>query len=141
VFSDLHGMPGGAPIVLCGTSGNYLLEGFETRESDYYRLLVTEENTITFDCAAEFPVTTLLIDAAGGCAAPEVLAFDNADPNPDHAVFTYTCPPGEYWYWIGPSVFSGVDCGALYVFTVEGYTSEPIPVTPTTWGGVKALYR
>jgi hypothetical protein len=100
-----------------------------------------EESTITFECSANFYFRNLLVDASLGCDAPTVLADVDGFPYPNVSTITWTCPAGDYWYWVGPQGFTGVECGALYAFSVEGYSAAPVAVTRASWGGLKARYR
>jgi hypothetical protein len=141
MFSPLYGTPDGAHYDVCGTSGTFLVEGMNFRDGDWYEFHVTEPNTITFECRAEFPVLILLFDASGGCWNPLVLADAYAGAFPDLASITYGCDPGVYRLWVGPSVFTGVPCGALYVLGIDGLTLEPIALEPTTWSSIKGRHR
>jgi hypothetical protein len=141
VFTELYGTPGGDRFDVCGTSGTYEFDSMSYRDTDWYLLHVAEESTITFGCSAMFPFRNFLIDASAGCDPPLVLETVTGDMFPDYAEITYTCPPGDYWYWVGPQIFTGVECGALYAFSVEGYVAAPLAAERMTWGGMKALYR
>ncbi|MBM3321511.1 MAG: hypothetical protein FJY73_12630 [Candidatus Eisenbacteria bacterium] len=141
VFTTLSGTPGGAPFSLCGTSGTFLRQGVQYRDTDWYELHVAETNTILFECAASFSVRIFMIDGNNGCGGYQILDWDTADAFPDWASLTRTFDPGTYWFWVGPSVFSGVPCGSLYVMTIAGYTSPPTAAEAGSWGNIKALFR
>jgi hypothetical protein len=147
-FSTLHGTANGRSFAVCGTSGTFLFEGSSFRDSDWYELQVVEENTITFKCTAQFPVLIVVMDANAGCEGPpEVLGSAEAGVFPDVATISYTFPPGVYWFWVGPSVFTGIPCGRLYVLTVTGFTGDATSVSTSaripsaSWSAIKNLYR
>jgi len=141
-FFPLAGTPDGSPVSVCGTSGTYVLEGTPYRDTDWYELSVMHAETVTFEGMAQFPLLLLLIDAGGGCGALDVVASASAGAFPDVASFAFDCTPGTYWFWVGPSVFTGIPCGSDYAFTITGYTGEgPIPVRATSWGRLKGWYR
>jgi hypothetical protein len=140
VFSYLNGTGSGEPITTCGTSGTFLFDGTPYRDTDWYELNVTEENTITFDCIAMFPLQIFMIDGNAGCQDLEIIDYDTANTF-EVASLTHTFSPGTYWFWVGPSTFDDVDCGSLYVMTVTGYTGIDSPVEASTWGKVKQAFR
>lgn len=142
VFQPLEGTPNGERFDLCGTSGTYLVYGMEYRDTDWYQLEVQEESTITFECYADFPVQILTLYGSEGCQGMYIIESDQAPGFPDVASITHTYEPGIYWFWVGPYVFSGVDCGSLYVMSITGYEGQgPTPVVPATWGRVKGRFR
>lgn len=126
----------GQPFDVCGTSGTFLFDGYSYRDTDWYQLDVTQENEITFECRAEFPLQIFMIDGNSGCDNPQILDYATADPY-EPATLTHTFAPGTYWLWAGPSVFENVPCGSLYVMTITGYTMMISSVETTTWGSVK----
>lgn len=146
IFSYLTGTAHGEPFQVCGTSGTFFSSGLGNRDTDWYQLDVSEENEITFECVAEFPLIILIIDGNAGCDGQQVLNFATADPFAP-ATLTRTFAPGTYWFWVGPLAFGGVPCGSVYVMTISGYTSgsssvpEEGPVQDTTWGSVKREFR
>jgi hypothetical protein len=141
VFLPLTGTPDGSRFSVCGTGGTYLYNGLNYRDTDWYELTVTTAETISFEGAANFPVSIALIDGNAGCAGYEILDFQSAGSFPDYATITWDCLPGTYWFWVGTSEFSGIPCGSEYVFHVDGYTTGPIAVEPASWAGIKGLYR
>jgi len=142
VFSVLQGVFGGPAFSVCGRSGNYTFAGQSYRDTDWYEVSPEEENTITFRCEAEFPVTIYILDGNLGCGGMQILDFEHASPFPDYAELTHTFAPGTFWFWVGPSVWDQVPCGSLYVMTITGYTGPvPSPAEGMTWGAVKERFR
>lgn len=145
LFSPLVGTPDGSPFDLCGTSGTYLVEGMQHRDTDWYEFHVTEPDSLTFWCVAEFPLRVFFLDGNEGCGGVEVLATATAGPVPDGALLTYNFDPGVYWYWVGPDVFTGVPCGSDYAVTIWGLrcgaVSASARLSAATWGSAKGRYR
>lgn len=126
---------------VCGTSGTFLVDGINNRDTDWYRLDLTEPTTITWTAVAEFPVQIFVIDA-GTEDCVDYTILDGASAAPcDPATLTLECvPAGVYWLWVAPSVFEGVDCGAEYVATLDcvpcgGCTPDYTVTAPGTWTG------
>jgi hypothetical protein len=140
IFTDLYGTPGGQIFYVCGKSGTFLVGGVNFRDTDWYVFQVAEEAEITFGCTAEFPVLNVVMDASTGCDDLTILETATGGPL-EYFTITRTYPPGEYWYWVGPEIFTGITCGDDYVFSVEGLVASPISVNRVSWGAVKALYR
>ncbi|MFH1010742.1 MAG: hypothetical protein V1784_05850 [bacterium] len=111
--------------IICGTSGTFLYDGMEYRDTDWYQLVLTQSSTLTWSAVAEFPVLLVLIDAqSGDCYDYIILGYQEA-PSCSTATIVAEClPAGLYWLWIAPSVFSGISCGADYVATAS---CQPCP--------------
>jgi hypothetical protein len=140
-FSYLTGMPNGAPFVVCGTSGTYQVAGEDFRDTDWFEIEVATPSTITFDCTAEFPLLIFMLDANKGCGDFETID-DTEVGECEVASLQHTFDPGVYWFWVGPSVFSGVPCGSDYLMTITGYESSGAPTAAaTTWGSIKGMFR
>ncbi len=116
--------------VVCGESGTFLVEDpenpgqfFQSRDTDWYSVTVADPTIFTWTVEAEFPVQILTI-LAGDCAEETYVILDSATaPACTPVSLTTSClEPGEYWFWVGPSVFDGVRCGMDYqaVLTCEG---------------------
>jgi hypothetical protein len=140
VFTYLTGTPQGEPFTVCGTSGTFYFGGEGTRDTDWFQLDVSEENAITFQCVAEFPLGISILDGNAGCDGMQYLDFASADPF-EPATLTRTLAPGTYWFWVGPLNFGGVPCGSAYVMTITGYTAVVTPAETTTWGAVKHRFQ
>jgi hypothetical protein len=131
---------GGDLITLCGTSGTYSYFGSSYRDTDWFEIEVTEQNSLTFCAIAEFPLLIFFIDGNYGCAGLQIISYTTADPMVE-ACLSGTFYPGIYWLWVGPSIFTGVPCGSDYIMTLEGFTGMPSPVESSTWGSIKGLFK
>jgi hypothetical protein len=119
---------GGHPVVfediscntkICGTSGTYLDNGANNRDTDWFRLELAEAASITWSVVAEFPVMILTIDAGSeNCVDYEILDLRQVDPC-DTATISMWVPAGVYWLWIGSWVFEGYPCGVEYVAEIK----------------------
>ena len=118
---------------VCGTSGTYLYYGSQYRDTDWFRVEVSDGD-LTFKCVAEFPLLLFLIDAGSeDCADYSILGNITANMC-DTAVLSMWVPSGVYWLWVGPSVFTGYPCGLEYVMQVQCTGFGPqIAVDPTSF--------
>jgi hypothetical protein len=104
---------------ICGTSGTFLYYGAQYRDTDWFRVELTEMAIIIWSVVAEFPVLILLIDAGSeNCEDYEILDWREEEPC-DTATISMWVPAGVYWLWIGPWVFEGYPCGAEYVSEIR----------------------
>jgi hypothetical protein len=105
-----------------GESGTFLWFGSSYRDTDWYEITLSQPATLTWDVVAEFDLLIFVIDAgSGNCADYAILGSATAEEC-DHATLSVAVDVGTYWLWVGPSVFSGIPCGAEYCATV---TTDP----------------
>ena len=128
-------------ITICGTSGTYIYDGYEYRDTDWYEMVVEEEMWITVCCTAEFPLQLITLDGTNGCAS--VVQIDYAIVQCcDVACLSHMYLPGVYWIWVGPSVYTGLPCGLEYILTIDGYHGAGMsPATTSEWGQIKSLFK
>ncbi len=105
--------------VICGESGTYLFTGASYRDTDWYEIGVGLPGTLSMTCDANFPVAMFIIDAlSGDCIEYTILGSTTGA----ECSATYLEAPvtagGNYWLFVGPSVFTGVPCGSEYTLTV-----------------------
>jgi hypothetical protein len=112
--------------VICGTSGTFLFGGANYRETDWFQLIVDDLKTINWTCTAEFPVYLFILDGNNGCAGLTQLTGASAAECVPLTV-SATVTAGTYWLWVGPSVFTGIACGADYVASLTLTTPPPPP--------------
>jgi len=112
-------------MTLCGTSGTFLFQSLQTRDTDWYQFEIDGTTPITVSICSEFPTQFMLIDAVSGdCTDYEMLEWIEAEPC-EYATIQRSLASGLYWVWVGPSEFEGVDCGAEYLLLLE-LDSQPI---------------
>ncbi len=125
---------------VCGTSGTYTYGSSSYRDTDWFQVVVTTAQTLTWSATAEFPVAVIVMNAGSGdCLDYTILDSDTAYPC-NTASVTFSASPGSYWLWAGPSQFHQVPCGAEYEATLSCTT--PIPPGDDCWstacGGTRA---
>ncbi len=127
---NTNGGCGSTPIVfggiscgetICATSGTFLFEGLEYRDTDWFTLVLTGDKDVTVAIEAEFPVQYMIIQQGPPgqeCAGLVILYYQSASECvPDS--MTHGLSAGNYWIWVAPSTFNGVACGAKYNITVR----------------------
>ncbi len=138
-FDDVA--PSDSTITLRGWSGTYTSSEVDYRDTDWYRLEAVQENTITFCGTAEFPLLIWFLERGPGEGCDDLVHLDHVNGTVcGETCLTVTVDPGEYWLWVGPSVYTGLACGSGYVVTVDGFDA-PSQVQVASWGTIKALYR
>jgi|GEM_PF-1599261 len=117
VFQDI-----GCGDTVCGESGTFLSGGVDQfRDTDWYRFTVAAETQITWTVQADFPVLAGIVDTGGVDDCAGVSAFLlSATGEPCEEVTVSGCIPAGTWYaFVGPSDFTGVDCGSTYTATLD----------------------
>jgi hypothetical protein len=134
--------PTGGDITICGTTGVYQFGTQLYRDTDWYQMDVAETSNICLSGDAEVPCYFFIIDGRGGCEAPPIVASGIAGACAPLSDICYTCEPGTWWAWVGPSAWDpDIWCGATYYMTISGYAGGCSPAASTTWGSVKSLFR
>jgi hypothetical protein len=104
---------------ICGTSGTFLYSGLNYRDTDWYRVVVSEPTILSWSVVAEFPVLIILIDAGSeDCVDYQILNYDYANPC-DTATISVHVPAGVYWPWVAPWVFDWFPCVLKYVAAIR----------------------
>ena len=111
--------------IICGISGTFDYQGSDYRDTDWFEYIATSDSALTLTVVAEFPVLIFIIDGTLGCDGLEIIS--NIDANPcDTVSLTYTPVIGNtYWYWVGPSIFTGYPCPLNYVAILSGGGGGP----------------
>jgi hypothetical protein len=104
---------------ICGTSGTYLYNGLNYRDTDWFRLVVQQSTTLTFKCVAEFPLQTFLLNAGTENCSTYIQIDYRQVIACDTATITKCVQAGVYWLWVGPSVYDSYPCPLEYVMMVE----------------------
>lgn len=112
---------------VCGTSGTYVVAGRNYRDSDWFEMTTTEYENLHWTAVAEFPLMLIIMKGAGvgDCSGYTTVAGDFTDPCTELSVSALTATPGTYWFWVGPSLHSGVECGLRYQATLTCEPAEP----------------
>ncbi|HZK07448.1 MAG TPA: choice-of-anchor J domain-containing protein [Bacteroidales bacterium] len=110
--------------VIWGTASTYTVEGGNSRDTDWYELVITEPKTVTFSVTAEFPVVAgfveQIVPGVPGCdnTTENIIPAALADPCEEASV-TATLIPGTYYLFVGMSVFEGHPCGLSNNYIAE----------------------
>jgi hypothetical protein len=139
----------GGELVLAGRSGWYTIEGVQSRDTDWFSVVVGPGGTLTATIDAERPVYLFRL-APLDCNDVTVVEQVTAGPCVP-ATLTVTGTPGsEVWLWVGPTVFTppaGMDpdgdgvAGFDYLLELSGLENGPVAVRARSFSGIKALYR
>lgn len=128
--------------VLCGTGGNYLYNGSDYRDTDWFRCYGTG-GTMTATVCASFPVQLIFIYGTN-CDSP-VYDIITGNPGQEISLSRTVDLETEVWIWVGTQVFTGTPCGSPYLLTMDGIYAgqdcEPVAVEQKTWGNIKSIYR
>jgi len=123
--------------IICGSSGTFLYEGINHRDTDWFQFVLAESSRVIYAGETEFSAALMILDA-DNCDSLEVLDQITADPCQPFTS-SVILPPGEFCAFVAPAVFSGVECGAEYYLQLDvgdinnGETIElAIPLEPGT---------
>lgn len=127
---------------ICGKSGVFRHsnptpppDSVTYRDTDWYRLVITEPSDVFVTGVAEFPFQLLFMDAGSeDCDDYETIASGNVGMC-DTLELAYRVLPGVYWVWAGPFQWpAGLDCdgngtyGNEYVIWVSCEATPPCQV-------------
>lgn len=83
-----------------------------TRDTDFYKLVVTQDASVTVNIYAASFVTGLILSgdiAVAGCTAVSVVGSTSGNcPSTGQVCLN----PGTYYVFVAPSVFTGIPCGS-----------------------------
>jgi hypothetical protein len=108
--------------IYCGTSGNFVNGGVNTRDMDWYEFTISETSVVHWIGIGEFDVQMWLIDITLGCDNSTTVASQGGDPCATVDV-AGAVDPGTYTGVISTQDFTGWDCGVEYEVRL---TCEPL---------------
>jgi hypothetical protein len=112
--------PINAGDTICGTAGTYVVGGTQnTRDTDWYRLVVSNDATLIWSGVAEFELLLFIIDAGSEDCLDYSVITNSSGPACSTVVVSAVVTPGVYYLWAGPAVFAGIPCGSPYIATVQ----------------------
>jgi hypothetical protein len=104
-----------------------------TRDTDWYAVVLTEPQILTWSATAEFPLVIGLVETdppgSGDCwdMTGYLNPYDSAGSVPDLAsITTDVLTPGTYWLWIAHQEFDNRPCSGSSDYVAE-LTCEPPP--------------
>jgi hypothetical protein len=105
---------------ICGTAGTYITSpDTNSRDTDWYRLVLDSDATLIWSGVAEFELLLFIIDAGSDDCTDYSVLTNSSGPACSTVTVSAAVPPGVYYLWAGPAVFTGVPCGSDYIVTVE----------------------
>jgi len=129
----------GDPLFVHGTTGTYLLGGSDYRDTDWFEFTLSEPSYLLVNLHGCFPSLLLAIQALPDCYHYDTV-YSASGGSQDDATLEGLFAAGRWWIWVGPSVFSGVECGSEYLLRVEGLCPAT-SAESASWGSVKTLFR
>jgi len=106
--------------VFFGTSGTFLYQGLDYRDSDWLEFELTDSAHVELEGMAEFTILMMIIrqGQTSPCVDFEILQWGQALAC---SVLTIGADleAGRYWVWVAPYEFTGVECGREYVFELR----------------------
>jgi hypothetical protein len=138
-FRDLACADGG--LTVCGSFGTYAYGSEEWRDTDWYRLEITQPGVVTCRATGQAEIQLALMRARDGCDDRPLVCESTFAPACMPAVCEAALDPGTYYVFVAPRHFVGVECGAAYRLQIDGALCPPIAVQSTSWSRVRALYR
>ena len=100
---------------VCGTSGTFVWQDtLRRRDTDWYRVTLTQQAYITWSAVGEFPPALFVFDSTD-CDSARLLASNFGFACDTVTATTAVLPPGEYWLVVAPDQFEYVDCGVDYI--------------------------
>ena len=118
-------LAGDGTDLICGRSGTFTFGGESYRDTDWYVYNNPGGRTkFRISLQAEFAVSLFVMGTTNQCASYEILDQGVAEPCGDELQgFETICLPDfpTYYFFIAPTNFTGVPCGALaeYIFWLE----------------------
>lgn len=111
-------MPTAYQTISCGQTycGTSRAEG-GSRDLDWFHFTLTEPTEVSWTITAQYPVN-IIIWPFDVCPPPAPIAFVQAG-DCETGSASVTLPAGEYTAFMGPQLFEGTACGAIYNATLE----------------------
>ena len=118
---------------VCGTGGNYLFDGLDYRDTDWFAFSLTQPESVVVCVLAEFaPQIAIVGPGPNGC--DDLVVYANVfETAPCQVACAAIClPAGEYAVFVATNGFAGVPCGSNYTVHMEclpcGDQCNPTPV-------------
>jgi len=122
-----------------GTSGTYMVGEFSARDTDWFEIYLPEPSYLTFNLHGCFPNLLQVIQPLQSCYHYSTVSSATGGYQED-AYIEGQFAAGPWWIWVGPSVFTGIECGVEYLLTIEG-ACPPTANDDSSWGTIKSLFR
>ena len=109
---------------ICGAGGDYILDGLNYRDTDWYHFFVSQDTTVSVIGVAQFPLQMLSLNY--DCNNILQYAFASVVAC-DTARMSVVLAAGDYTVWVGEVTGIGTPCGSPYWFTVTATAPPPPP--------------
>jgi len=142
IFVDIPCDPGGGVgVTVCGEYGGFLYLGLSYRDTDWYEINLQTPAVISWCVEGEYDSLIGIIDGNAGCPVLSFYDYAFAPPVQPTCV-SGILQAGTWWFFVATSGFgpNAGACGGDYSATLTGYYCD-VSVEPTSWGGIKGLYR
>ncbi len=126
---------------ICGKSGTFLNGATQSRDTDWYKLVLATETSVILEATAEFPLLIGVVNTNGidDCAGVTAFRVLDTAASCEIATTAATCLPAGTWYiFVAPSAFTGAPCNLNldYFLTVNCDACAPPPECPCPKGSV-----
>jgi len=147
VFQPISGNGWDGDTVFCGVAGWYLYQGAESRDTDWFSIMMGTGGVVSVTIDAEQPtyLFELFPHDCDDVAVAQQVAGGPCEPAT--MVITGYGTAETIWVWVGATQFAQPpeygDNEYPYVVWFEGllYGGQPLATERATWGAVKSLYR
>ncbi len=120
-------------VTMCGTVSTYPSGTSTRRDTDWYRVTLTQPSVLSFTVRGQTPMQAFIFQpgTGGSCTTGRVtLASGVADACQDLSLVTTSClPVGQYWLFVGSALFATVPCNTPYVARLECWPCDTCNLT------------
>jgi hypothetical protein len=106
---------------ICGEGGTYTAGGLDLRDTDWYKIVLTQATQVTWTVEAEFPVVAGIVDTGGidDCTLVSAFLVSALGGECEEIQVTECLGAGTWYLFVAPSVFDSVDCGREYTARMD----------------------
>jgi len=142
-FQDLTGDETGA-LILCGTSGWFLYQGADYRDTDWFVATFGPDGVIELTADAVQPLYVFELGPQD-CAEVGLIQSITVGPCLPASMTITGEPLTTVWLWTGATTFNSPDGTTPYeydyIIWLSGLEPGVVATESRSWTGVKALYR
>lgn len=122
VFSEIN-----IGDIICGTSGTFVRNDTLFRDTDWYRLELTEQKLLHWHVVSEFPAQAFIFDGADENCENIQDAIQGQAPPLDTIHIAHNALPGVYYFYVSPVSFAGYECPMAYTAWLTVEDPPPAP--------------
>jgi hypothetical protein len=127
--------------VFCGVSGFYLASGGNSRDTDWFEIVIPAEGVLEVTGDAE-ELAWMFELGPQDCATTGVIQQSGIGPCLEGSMTIVGAPGSIVWYWVGPQEFASPDGSDVFEFDYVLVSNlGPIATEDHSWTGVKALFN